>query len=327
MADFFENYLFNNYRAVFVHGFSDLGANINLLDILIRTGTEGFIERRPVLTRAGSMLDLGTDSSSELVAKLRGGLRGFENGEVDEELMSWKYRDNDIEETFSSARSFTGSLFAGPFAAAEAHFSRSRDLRLKSEGLASAWMNRDTLVDMVTDGSWKPNTSHGRLQWPDQEIGCLPGCLPSTESGRQLWVIYQILYATKLQISSAASASTGASLSCSIVPAAPGAGVTVSQESENLLTLKASANSKFPGKFMFAFKAVCFKFNAAGDLVNHETDVGKKQLVHRGEDDGPYDNERAQIRDLFVDPPEVFSDSEDEDDRELRALPIQESTG
>lgn len=135
------------------------------------------------------------------------------------------------------------------------------------------------------------------------------------------------MYATKLQITSAASASTGASLKCSIVPGTPGGDVTVSHESQNHLTLTARANSKFPGKFMFAFKAVCFKFDAAGNLVKYKTDVGKKEPVCRSEDDRPYDNEREQIRDLFVDPPEVVSDSEDEDDRELRSLPIQESTG
>ena len=79
MTNFFENYLFNKYRAVYVHGLSDLGINTNPLDILIKIGTKGVFPPRPVLTRAGSMLDLGTDSSSKVVARLRDGLLGFEN--------------------------------------------------------------------------------------------------------------------------------------------------------------------------------------------------------------------------------------------------------
>lgn len=82
MAESFEKYLYRKFRAVYVHGLSELAANkkgINLLDILIKKENEGILPRRPVLKRAGSMIDLGTESSVEIQNEMREGLDDFQS--------------------------------------------------------------------------------------------------------------------------------------------------------------------------------------------------------------------------------------------------------
>lgn len=121
-----------------------------------------------------------------------------------------------------------------------------------------------------------------------------------------------------------------------VVPGTPGAGVSVSRDSgPNVLHVTVGTNSNFPPKkFMFAFRAVCFRFNAEGELVGQPEDVDSSSSrlpITRGKDDAetPYDDDRAQIRDLFlkVPGPEVDSDSDEEDldDQEWDAqvLPIE----
>lgn len=82
MAESFEKYLYRKFRAVHAQGFSELASNkkgIHLLDILIKTESEGMFPRRPVLKKAGSMIDLGTESSAEVQNILREGLADFES--------------------------------------------------------------------------------------------------------------------------------------------------------------------------------------------------------------------------------------------------------
>jgi hypothetical protein len=78
MAASFEKYLYQTHRAVHVSPMSEVATNINLLDILIKTKTEG---SHPVLHRAGSMLDLGTSSSETTQRRLSEGLQRFEQGQ------------------------------------------------------------------------------------------------------------------------------------------------------------------------------------------------------------------------------------------------------
>ena len=113
-----------------------------------------------------------------------------------------------------------------------------------------------------------------------------------------------------------------------VVPGAPGAGISASRSAgPDTLDLVVSTNSKFPGKFMFAYRAVCFNFNSAGELVGDEDDIGPALPVHRGEEDGLYDDERAQIRGLFLEePPEIYSEDDEEEDDEswdVQRLPIE----
>jgi hypothetical protein len=82
---------------------------------------------------------------------------------------------------------------------------------------------------------------------------------------------------------------------------------------------------------MFAYRALRFEFDSAGEYVEHMLDAGPVQPIHRGSEEGAFDDERQQIQELFVqEPPEVFSDSEDEagevdgEEWDWQPLPIQE---
>lgn len=314
----FEKFLFKKFKAVFVDGMSESAtSNINLLDILIRTDTEGYPPfRRPVLTKVGSLLELGTDFSQESVSKLREGLTRFEDDRGDD-LFDWRGDFQDINKTFSAAKSLTGSVIAGPFAEAAVDFSRAKSLDIKLENLETACVDKDYLVDLVArDELWKPDISNRRLRWSDLR-----------KSGYKLWVIHQILYASRLEVSCASSKSAGAR-AVTAVPATPGAGFQVSHDrGPNNLVLSVGKKSKFPGKFVFAYRAVRFEFDSTGKLVEHVENVGNHMPVHRGDEEGPYDDEREQIEDLFSEKPSnVISDSDDEDEDEWdgQPLPIQE---
>lgn len=322
----FERYLFRKCSAVYINGLSQFATNVHLLDVLIKKNTEGLFPARPVVKRAGSMVDLGTVSSEEVQNRLRQVLSCFEQ-DLGDELLE-KHHPPDIKLGIASAKSLSGSLLAQPWAEVEAHLSDVKNLTLRLRGLETACVNKDKIVEFVTQGQWKPKSDDERLDWPEQ-----PNCLPMIfgRDGRQLWVIHQILYASELVVTSGASASTGANVT--VVPGAPGAGVSTSRESgPNFLRVTVGTNSNFPaGKFMFAFRAICFRFNAEGELVGKVEDVDPDSTtlpVHRGEDDDmPYDDDRAQICDLFLEePPEVGSDSDgEEDDQEwdARILPIE----
>ena len=63
-----------------MHELSELATSkkgINLLDILIKN--EGILH--PVLKRAGSMIDLGTESSAEIKRNMRKGLDDFQSAD------------------------------------------------------------------------------------------------------------------------------------------------------------------------------------------------------------------------------------------------------
>lgn len=137
-----------------------------------------------------------------------------------------------------------------------------------------------------------------------------------------MWVIHQILFASKLEVTSGASDSVGARV-CTVLPGAPGAGVSVSREGSNVLNLVLGTKTKFPGKFMFAFRAIRFRFNSAGEIIGKQDDAGRHLPVHRGDEDGLYDDEGAQICDLFIEgPPE----DEEEEEWDVHRLPIEEVT-
>ena len=74
----FQRYLFKNFGAVYFNGLSQLATNLKLLDVLIKTDSEGLLHPRPVVKRAGSMIGLGTASSMDIEERLREVLTHFE---------------------------------------------------------------------------------------------------------------------------------------------------------------------------------------------------------------------------------------------------------
>jgi hypothetical protein len=105
-------------------------------------------------------------------------------------------------------------------------------------------------------------TSHRRL------IGHCLSIRPSVRyrlldnPGHKLWVVHEIMYASKLVVTSSALTSATNKLP----------GVTEGGSSFSLypITLPGSTNLKFPGKFMYAFRAIRFRFDATGEFVNVE---------------------------------------------------------
>jgi hypothetical protein len=153
--------------------------------------------------------------------------------------------------------------------------------------------------------------------------------------GRKLWVIHQMLYASKVVIKSGDSSKGGGEVSVNLVPSpasggapssAPGGKVEMSHENTNSMETVLGPESKFPGKFMLGFRALCFQFSSEGKHVAFEDDAGDVQPIHRGEADEFYNDPRAQLRDLFLQSPPKNYNSEDEDELEegwdVQLLPI-----
>ena len=80
MADPFQTYLYQTGRALYVSPISKLAPRLDLLDVLVQSESEGFFGRRPVLSRVGSMLDLGATSSEAARDSLREGRDRFWKG-------------------------------------------------------------------------------------------------------------------------------------------------------------------------------------------------------------------------------------------------------
>lgn len=142
--------------------------------------------------------------------------------------------------------------------------------------------------------------------------------------------MHQLLYASQLTVTSTASASVGAKLICHVVPGTPGGELNFDRCPDEPNTIKLSdprIGLKYPGKILFAFRALCFRFNGAGEYVGMEVDAGAVRPRVRAEEDKPsHEQERAQISDLFVDsaPSDVDSDDDEPLNLNLRALPIVE---
>ena len=116
-------------------------------------------------------------------------------------------------------------------------------------------------------------------------------------------MVPEILFASKLTVTSDASSSAGGTLTCHVVPGTPGGSLDLSRDAaQNALTLSdPRIVAKYPGKIMFAFRAQCFHFSGAGEYVGMELDAGRVRPMVRGDDDDDYhDIERSEIRDLFV---------------------------
>ena len=134
--------------------------------------------------------------------------------------------------------------------------------------------------------------------------------------GRKMWLVHQLLYASKVVVSSDVSSSHGVQCATSaVIPVVipgrtPGAGLTVSRTANETLTVDAE-----PGKkVLIGFRAISFRFDAAGNVCHFRRDAGNCNPLVRdgGEDDGSV---RPHLRGLFLEKPPNF-DSGDEDEEE-----------
>lgn len=129
-----------------------------------------------------------------------------------------------------------------------------------------------------------------------------------------MWLVHQLLYASEAVVSSDSSSSHGVQLATSeVIPVVipgltPGAGLTVSRTANGTLTVEPAPDKKV----LIGFRAISFRFDAAGDLCHFSRDAGNRIPVVRDGDDGSV---RSHLRGLFLEKPPNF-DSDDEDDEE-----------
>ena len=131
-----------------------------------------------------------------------------------------------------------------------------------------------------------------------------------------MWLVHQLLYASKVVVSSDFSYSHGVQSATSagipvVIPGlTPGAGLTVSRTANETFTIDAGPDKKV----LIGFRAISFRFDAAGNVCHFRRDAGNRNPVVRdgGDDDGSV---RSHLRGLFLEKPPNF-DSEDEDEDE-----------
>jgi hypothetical protein len=277
------------------------------------------------------MKDVGTYSNPVQRDVLHGGLEEFDKctreGLVptyDRNLFDWERSPaNVIDCKFSSAATLRSTLQAAGYAEAEIHFSNSSTLQINIEGLETACVKDTRQISKLVKGHlWKPILEDVKM---DNQT-CTQALLGRTQ---KLWVVHQLLFASDLTATSTASASVGAKLVCDVVPGTAGVDLNI-HNSLDKSNIKKFSNPrigvKYPGKIPFAFRALCFRFNAAGECVGMEGDAGAVRPKVRGEDNLSHEQERAQISDLFVGsaPSDVDSDDDEPLDLDLHALPIIE---
>ena len=133
---------------------------------------------------------------------------------------------------------------------------------------------------------------------------------------QELWIVYEI----KSTDSAAAGAGLRANLGPNCILTGPGGNLRVTQTTAGIL--EANAAEQEP-KFMFAFRTMCFQFDAKGDVVDHEIDAGKATPFYcSGEDETVNEDARVQLGGLFLHPP---TDDDNDAETELEWLEIQTS--
>ena len=144
--------------------------------------------------------------------------------------------------------------------------------------------------------------------------------------GRKMWLVHQLLYASKVVVSSDFSYSHGVQLATSavipvVIPGVtPGAGLTVSRTANETLTIDAG-----PDKLvLIGFRAISFRFDAAGNVCHFSQDAGNRNPLVRDGDDG---SARSHLRGLFLEkPPNFYSGDEDDEDWDVQPLDIHVDT-
>ena len=96
--------------------------------------------------------------------------------------------------------------------------------------------------------------------------------------GRKMWVVHELLYASKVVVSSIGSSSHGAQLTSSAIAApvmmglTPGADVKVRRMGNESLEIAAEEGKKV----LFGFRAISFRFDARGEVCDFKRNAGDK---------------------------------------------------
>lgn len=135
-----------------------------------------------------------------------------------------------------------------------------------------------------------------------------------------MWLVYQLLKASKLRVYSVDSSSHGGTLAISailppIMGPTPGAGLQVYRVTDGSLEVVAKEGKKI----LVGFRALSFRYDAEGNLIQRDF---KRHAGHRrpiARDNEEEDNVRPHLRGLFLEKPpkaEVEEEVEDEDEDE-----------
>ncbi|KAL3689804.1 hypothetical protein R1sor_016113 [Riccia sorocarpa] len=313
MADAFQTFLYEKYRALYVSHLSELATDLDLLDILM---IKDDAISDPVMVRVGSMLDLGTESSVEAQNELRKERELFWDDKApgsDRKIFSWASAEVSQQEIIlSSKSSVSGSLLAG-VVDADLHFSKDSELKCKIGQVDTAKVEWQLLGNMVAKKPprWQPDFKNWRIK---------PYINHGGKGGLHL--------VPKNTAQTVASKSPNLDLELSATRELTGTGSW-----ELTPAAGESRVSRVAGKFMIAFRLVGFTFDSAGVYKSYEKDPGDVQPNHRASDDWEsHSYQRAQIRKLYTEPAPDFNSDEDEfsdededrstKPRDLQRLPI-----
>ena len=137
-----------------------------------------------------------------------------------------------------------------------------------------------------------------------------------------MWLVHQLLYASKVVVSSDFSYSHGVQGATSaVIPVVtPGAGLKVSRTANETLTINAGPDKSV----LIGFRAISFRFDAAGNVCHFSQDAGNRNPLVRDGDDG---SARSHLRGLFLEkPPNFYSGDEDDEDWDVQPLDIHVDT-
>lgn len=321
----FEDYLYSK-GAVFVDLCSEEALDLALLGVLVKCepeegerGLGGFLrwlrsvisdEADPVLVHWGSMEEVGTYLLEDDRQSLHDGLREFDRctreklaPPDDSKLFEWIPNPASVDKRqFRVGPGFKIALEKKGILQAGTDFANSRDLMVNIENWETLRVNKQRIISIVEGLRWKP-----------------------TNSVKKLWVVHQILFASKVVVTSSASASAGANFTFNFIPGLPSGHIAKSSNppSQKDLTWEVpSANSKYPGKIMFAFRPLCFEFNDVGECVKISKRMQCKASL-RGESDDDDDDDRAHIHELFLNSTPGGDESDEETCLNLQPLRIK----
>ncbi|CAK9197009.1 unnamed protein product [Sphagnum troendelagicum] len=309
MADSWEKYLYKKHNAFAVGPFTS-ESSVQLLDVLVKTRGSN-----PTLYIVGSMVNLGSKESQSTADRLGKVLEALESNQ-DHELIKRDTSGISIKHTVKSRASLLSSLriLGG---AGQLDLDGDRNLVCKLKGLEVTSVKRNKLLEYIANEEWKPNVHKlKKLQHRSKPSRGVLKCFG--ESVQDLWVIYDILKAKKVSLTSvdAHSGAVGADVTALLPVGGPPVGAN--------LSFSATSNTKFRFELpdsevrAFGFRALHAQFDSTGELIQVVHDEGFS-LTGGRRAPTVSENPRLDFEGLFLKPPGDIKD----DNEDLECLEIE----
>lgn len=255
MAHCWEQYLSRVHNAISLDPWE---TNVQLLDIFVDGSRRWLPRQSPKLERIGSMLNLGDKDrqrwKENVEDPVTAGLQMLRSGPAEAEVSTAMFRAEVMADMQASIRATPSILnsIKGKEVEGQLKLNDAKTVNCVVTGVQSHRMISDALMDLVNKrprnepAIWRPDILRPEFRW-------------SKTSGQTIWVVTEILYASKIRMEDAKKEARAAN-----------------GGADGTWVLTAFSNER---PFPFAFKTTKLEFDGNGILKEKYTTRGSKPLT------------------------------------------------